>query len=217
MRRWNLLSLVALLVMALIAAVVITSREALAAPSSLMRLPATSTTFKGKVVAKNSDTNYFVFTFTCAPQARGATSTLIGNWTYEVSSTQSFTGTTTGMPVVAAPTCSLTNGSYSTTQIPLYFNGMPVTTISPTGVHGPQAMLLLSLTNIVASKTFFGTFVSSTTGDCTSSVPGSPCVAVQTLVSDDDMLVIPTVSSSTTVPSFSLMSTSFSTLNLSAQ
>jgi hypothetical protein len=125
--------------------------------------------------------------------------------TYEVSSEQSFTGTT----ATPGPACELTKGSYLTTNIPLLFNDEPVTN-SATGL---QAMLTLSLANIVASKTFFGTFVDSTTGDCTSIDPGAPCVAVQT----DDTLDIPTTPPTTNVPGFSLVNeNSFSTLNLSA-
>jgi hypothetical protein len=197
MRRWNPLSLVALLVVALLATVLMTPRGALAAPSSTKGLTAPTTNFKGKVVAKNSLTHYFVFTFTCS------NGTLSGKWTYEVSSALSFTGTTG----TTAP-CELTSASpgsgvsYSNTSIPLLLN-----------VNGQDVevgtLSLLSLTNIVASKTFFGTFVSPTTGDCTSINPGSPCVAVAT--SD---LVIPTPP--TTVAGFSLVAGSFSTLNLSA-
>jgi hypothetical protein len=200
MRRWNPLFLVIpLFLVALLAPALVTPKRAMAAASSVRQFPASSTTFSGKVVAKNTPTNYFVFTFTCA-------GTLTGKWTYEVSSTQSFTGTT----ATPGPACELTNGSYSTTSIPLLFNGKPVT--NP-GTPPVPAMLSLSLTNIVASKTFFGTFVSATTGDCTSSAPGSPCVAVTT--SDGD-LSIPTMPDPTTVDGFSLLPGSFSTLNLSA-
>ena len=213
MRRWNLLSLVALLVVALVAAVVITPRGALAAPSSLMRPPAPSTSFKGKVVAKDTDTHYFVFTFTCAPPPGSTTSILTGDWTYKVSSTQSFSGTTgtSGPACALVSTTTGTGVSYSTTSIPLLFNRIPVTT-SPLGT---PAMLSLSLTNIMASKTFFGTFVSSAIAqDRASSVTSSsPCVAAMT----SDPLVIPTTPTATTVSGFSLVARSFSTLNLSAQ
>jgi len=203
MRRWHPLFLVVpLFLVALLAPALVTPKRAMAAgASSLRQFPSPSTDFRGKVVAKNSSTNYFVLTFTCA----GTPSTLTSKWTYEVSSTQSFTGTT----ATPGPTCELANGSYSTTSIPLLFNGEPVTNPAT----GMQAMLSLSLTNIVASKTFFGTFVSATTGDCTSSATGSPCVAVQT--SDGD-LSIPTMPDPTIVDGFSLLPGSFSTLNLSA-
>jgi hypothetical protein len=200
MRRWNSLFLVVpLLLVALLVPALVTPNRAKAAASSLRQFPLSSTTFRGKVVAKNSPINYFVFTFTCA-------GTLTGKWTYEVSSEQSFTGTT----ATPGPACELTKGSYLTTSIPLLFNDEPVTNPAT----GTQAMLSLSLTNIVSSKTFFGTFVDSTMGDCTSAAPGSPCVAVQT--SDGD-LSIPTTPDPTIVPGFSLLPGSFSTLNLSAR
>ena len=226
MRRCNLRSLVALLAVALLATVLMTPRAALAAPSPLKGLLAPSATFKGKVVAKNPQTNsgpnYFVFTFTCAPPPNSPPNTssiLTGDWTYEVSSTQSFTGTTG----TTGPTCALapaTNGSGvtystpSTTGIPLLFNGMSVTNPGPPAT---PATLSLSFTNIVASKTYFGTSVSGPK-DCASTGSPPPCVAVQT---SDDMLVIPTVPNSVSVSGFKLVVSSvngsFSTLNLSAQ
>src|SRR5215469_3649131 len=189
MRRWNLLSLVALLAVALVAAMVINPHGALAAPSSLMRLLAPSTTFNGKVVAKDTDTHYFVLSFRCS------TGTLTAGWTYEVSPTQSFTGTVGSASCALVPATSGTGVSYSTTSIPLLFNGMPVTTSPP----GTPAMLSLSLTNIFASKTFFGLFVSSAVAeDCASSVTTPPpCVAVIT----SDPLVIPITPTSTTTVS----------------
>jgi hypothetical protein len=76
MRRRNLLILVALVAVALI-----TSTTAMAAPAS-------ATNFKGKaaVYSRNAD-HYFVVSFTCSG------STLSGNWTYDVNSSQSFSGT----------------------------------------------------------------------------------------------------------------------------
>jgi hypothetical protein len=217
MRRWNLRSRLALLVVALLATVLMTPRGALAAPSSLKGLTAPPTTFKGKVVAKDSPTHYFVLTFKCS----GGTLTT-ADWTYEVSPTQSFTGTRGGTP---APACALvpattgTGVSYSTNiSIPLFFNGMSVT--NP-GTPPPQATLTLTFTNIVASKTSFGNFVpNSVPGtipeNCTTkSGPPSPCAGVQT--SDGNLNIPITPTTSTTVVSFSLGGMSFSTLNLSSQ
>jgi hypothetical protein len=205
MRRCNLLSLVPLLVAALVAAVLTTPRGALAATPSLRSPISPSTTFKGKVVAKDTTTHYFVLSFTCSGGALSA------GWTYEVSSTQSFTGTVGSASCELVPATTGTGVSYSTSSIPLLFNGISVT--NP-GTPPTPATLSLSLTNIVASKTFFGTFVASLGADCASSVTSPPpCVAVKT---SDDMLIIPTTPTATTVAGFSLVDGSFSTLNLSA-
>lgn len=208
MRRRTLRSLVALLVVALLATGLIAPRGALAAPSSVRGLPAPSkdlspaTTFKGRVVAKNNPTNYFVLTFACS----GGTLTA-ADWTYEVNSTQSFTGTI-GTPAPVCALVSTTNGvTYSTpTSIPLMFNGKNVT----------GTLKTLSFTNIVASKTYFGNPVAisstMTTEDCTS-LAATSCVEVQT---DALTLTFPTTPSTTvTVAGFKLGGTSTSTLNLS--
>src|SRR5215471_14179509 len=85
MRRWNPIFLVALLVVVLATVVSITPPGA-----SAHSLPSSISLIKGKIVAKNADTHYFVFTFTCA--LSGTTGTLSGKWTYEVTSTSSLTG-----------------------------------------------------------------------------------------------------------------------------
>ena len=206
MRRWNPLFLVVpLFLVAVLAPALVTPNRAMAAgASSLRQFPASSTNFKGKVVAKDRTDHYFVFTFTC-------TGTLSGKWTYEVSSTQSFTGTTGGTPACVLASAAPEPGvSYlPATDIQLLFN--------VNGQDVDVGTLSLSLTNIVASKTFFGIFIESpppsVPEDCTSSDLSAfpPCVAVKT--SD---LVIPTTPT-TTVAGFSLETGSFSTLNLSAR
>jgi hypothetical protein len=195
---------------ALLAAVLTTSSRAMAAAPTLRRDFSPSTTFKGKVVAKDTTTHYFVLSFTCS------SGSLSAGWTYEVSSTQSFTGTVGSASCALVPASTGTGVSYSTSSIPLLFNGIAVT--NP-GSPAPPATLSLSLTNIVASKTFFGTFVpSSVSGtipeDCVGSGPPAPCAGVET--SDGD-LIIPTTPTATTVPGFSLVDGSFSTLILSSQ
>jgi hypothetical protein len=205
MRRWTLLALVTLLMAALVAAVLNTPSRAMAARSSLRGLTAPSTNFKGKVVAKDTTTHYFVLSFTCSG------GTLSAGWTYEVSSTQSFSGTVGSSSCALVPATTGTGVSYTPTPIPLLFNGTAVT--NP-GTPPPPATLALSLTNIAASKTFFGTFVASQGEDCASSATSPPpCVAVQT---SDDLLIIPTTPTPTIVPGFSLVDGSFSTLNLSS-
>jgi hypothetical protein len=158
MRRWNPLYLVPLLVVVLAAVVFITPPGA-----SAHSFPSTSTNFKGKIVAKNSDTHYFVLSFTCSPSGN------TGKWTYEVSSTSSFTGTVdwTSCSVSSSGGLVTLNGSGN-----LVGCGGPCTT-NPT--------LTLALTNIVAAKTFFNvpTPTINPTMLCTSSATSAPCLDIK--------------------------------------
>jgi len=205
MRRWNVQTLVALLLAALVAAVLNTPRGAMAATPSVRSPISPSMTFKGKVVAKNTATNYFVLTFACS----GGT-LITADWTYEVTSSQSFTGTI-GAPSTGSlpPTCALVQAANGVTyatpaSIPLAFNGTNVT----------GTLNTLTFTNIMASKTYFGVAVPispTVAKDCTL-LTSTTCVRVQT-----DALTIPTTPMATSVPAFILGNSSFSTLNLSAQ
>jgi type 1 fimbria pilin len=196
MRRWNPLFLVALLVVALLAAVLMTPRGALAAPSSLRQFPASSTNFKGKIVAKNSNTHYFVLSFTCSG------GNLSAKWTYEVSSTSSFSGT------VGEASCSFSStDGLVTSPSPLNLVGAPCEPCTPT--------LTVTLTNIVATKTFFN--VPTPTMLCSSSATPQPCLGVTT-----EGFIIPP---STTPDDFNSQCANFTcpagfpfaTLNLSAR
>src|SRR5262249_37791362 len=76
MHRWNPLFLV-VLPMVVVASIMSTTPAGASAHS----FPPTSTIYKGRIVAKNSDTHYFVLSFTCS--LSGMTGSLSGGWTYE--------------------------------------------------------------------------------------------------------------------------------------
>jgi hypothetical protein len=202
MRRCSLLSLVALLVVALVAAVLITPTRTMAATPSLRGSSLPSINFKGRAVAKNNDTHYFVLSFTCSDGA------LRAGWTYEFSSTQSFTG------MVGSASCALVpaNGGSSTspdgthvgplTNIPLMYQGNNVGTLT------------LFLANIVASKTFFP----NTTVDC--STTSSPCIEVDTSLMLGSPINLAGFSSQCArppTPPDVICTNLFATLNLSGQ
>jgi hypothetical protein len=155
MRRWNLLFLVPLLVAVLAAVASITPPGA-----SAHSFPSTSINFKGKIVAKNADSHYFVLSFTCSGGSLSA------GWTYEVSSTSSFTGT------VGSASCSFSStGGLMTSPSPLNLMGAPCGTCTPT--------LTVALTNIVATKTFFNNVLTPTML-CSGSSTSGPCLDVET-------------------------------------
>jgi hypothetical protein len=186
MRRWNLLFLVALL-----AAVLIIPRGAMAATSP-------STSFKGRAVAKNTDTHYFVVSFTCSPS--GTTGTLSGGWTYEVSSTLSYTGT------LGPAGCALVsvNGGATWSTSPDGTNRNPLTIPLLFGANNTKVgTLTLFLTDIGAQKTYFP----DTTVTCpsTSNSP-SRCIEVFT-----DVLSLKDAGA------FSSLNGGYATLNLSVQ
>jgi hypothetical protein len=191
MRRWNPLFLVPLLVVVLAAVVFIAPPEA-----SAHSFPSTSTTLKGKIVAKNSNTHYFVLSFTCSSSGN------TGKWTYEVSSTSSFTGTVEWTSCSFSSTggqVTLNNGTGN-----LVGCGAPCTT-NPT--------LTVTLTNIVAAKTFFNALTS--TALCTSPT-SQTCLDIEAsgFSSIDDF------SSQCTDPNFPCLPGTgfpFATLNLSAR
>jgi len=176
MRRWNLLFLGALV--AVLAAVLITPSRAMAAPSS-------PTSFKGKVVAKNTSDHYFVVSFTCLPPMSTSTQfgTLMGSWTYEVTSAQSITGTL-GSPVVGG--CALVPTSAN--GVMTWSTSSDGTTVSPfeTDLNVPApppggtklvGTLTLFLTGIGTTKTFLA---STTNVTCSSNSPTSRCIQVDT-------------------------------------
>jgi hypothetical protein len=146
MRRWNLLFVAALLV-----AVLIT----LSGPGAVMAAGASTTNFKGKAAVYSRTTDsYFVVSFTCSNRM------LSGKWTYEVSSSQSVSGTLGDAP------CELTSTSPWSTlpgtmdATPLIYQGEVVGTLT------------LVLSNIVATKTYI-----PDTANC--SVSG-PCILIRT-------------------------------------
>jgi hypothetical protein len=195
MRRWNLLFLVALL-----ATVLITPRGALAATSS-------STSFKGRAVAKNTNTHYFVVSFTCS------TGTLSAGWTYEISSTQSFTGTGTLERPPGSPGCalvSLEEGAHWSTSSDSGISVGPLPNIPLVLVVGGKnetvGMLTLFLTDVRASKTFFPYTTNLT---CSSSSSNSPCIQVDTSGLMSSLGVPDFLSEDPAFPS------SYATLNLS--
>lgn len=142
MRRGSLPILVAL-----VAAVLIVPGIAIAAPSS-------STSFNGKaaVYSRNAD-HYFVVSFTCSG------GTLSGNWTYDVNSGQSFSGTL----VERANDCAVVpsaNNSWSSSTSP---NGTPSIPFggSTEGVGlkfgiAQVGTMFLVVSDIRATKTYFG-------------------------------------------------------------
>lgn len=157
MRRWNSLYLVPLLAVVLAAVVSLTPPGA-----SAHSISSPSINFKGKIVAKNADTHYFVLSFTCSGGKLSA------GWTYEVSSTTSFTGT---VGKFTTTTCSFSSASgLVTNPSPLKLEGAPCGTCTPT--------LTLTLMNNVATKTFFNVFIS--TELCSSSASPQPCLDVET-------------------------------------
>lgn len=138
MRRWNPLFLVALLLVVMATVVSITP-----AGASAHSFPSSISLIKGKIVAKNSNTHYFVLSFTCSPSSN------TGNWTYEVDSTSSFTGMVNWTSCPFSSTggqVTLHNGTGT-----LVGCGAPCNITPPT----PNPTLTLDLTNIVATKTFF--------------------------------------------------------------
>jgi hypothetical protein len=147
MRRWNPLFLLALLMVVLAAVVFITPPGA-----SAHSFPSSINLINGKIVAKNSDTHYFVLTFNCA--LSGTTGALSGKWTYEVTSSLSLTAM-----VEPGASCSDLTATLTGTGN-LVGCGAPCTT-NPT-----PPMLTLALKNIVATKTFFN--ASTSRGLCTS-------------------------------------------------
>src|SRR5215469_6904589 len=155
MRRWNPLFLVALLVVVLATVVFITPPGA-----SAHSFPSSISLINGKIVAKNSDTHYFVLTFTCA--LSGTTGPLSGNWTYEVTSTSSLTGM-----VEPGARCSDLTATSTGGQVTLTGTGNLVGCGVPCTTNPTPPMLTLALTNIVATKTFFNAGTSSAL--CTSS------------------------------------------------
>jgi hypothetical protein len=160
MRHWNPLFLVPVLAVVL-ATVVSTTPPGASAHS----FPATSMTFKGKIVAKNAATHYFVLSFTCSDGKFSA------GWTYEFDSTHSFTGT------VGSATCSFSStGGLVTTPSPLNLMGAPCAMCTPT--------LTVTLMNIMATKTFFNIPMppppATPTEICSSSATPQPCLDVET-------------------------------------
>ncbi len=168
MRRWNLLVLVALL-----AVVMIAPSMAKAAASSSTSTTSTSKFFKGRAVAKNSDTHYFVLSFTCSAGQLSA------GWTYEVDSMHSFTGT---LDTSSPPPCALVstdNGAHwSTGTVPATGTPTvgPLTNIPLIYQGSSVGMLTLFLTDIGASKTFFPPNITKNCTDTTVSL----CIEVDT-------------------------------------
>jgi hypothetical protein len=172
MRRWNPLFLVALLVVVMATVVSITP-----AGASAHSFPSGISLIKGKIVAKNSNTHYFVLSFTCS--LSGTTGTLSGNWTYEVSSTSSFTGTVGPGASCSDPTALMTGGLVTLTGSG-NLAGAPCRT-----PPCPLPTLTLALSNIVAAKTFFNFVATDRTTSkpalCTSPTPTptTPCLDIE--------------------------------------
>ncbi len=170
MRRWSLLFLVALL--AVLAAVLI-------APSQAMAMAATSPSmnFSGKAVAKNSDTHYFVVSFTCSPPVTTGTGTLSGKWTYEVDSMHSYTGILGSAGCALYPTI-LANGevTWSTSSDDMCPLPLPPLKMPLMSGGSNVGTLSLCLTDVGIRKTFFPPPLPTS---CPTNPP-SACIEVQT-------------------------------------
>jgi hypothetical protein len=138
---------------ALLAAALNTPSRVLAATHSARSLTASTINFKGKAVAKNNETHYFVLTFSCS----GGSFT--GSWTYEVNSSLSYTGTSGATQTQPAP-CALIptdNGmTLSTATSPASTTPSPMTSTLFAGPNNATVgTLTLFLTDVMPSKTFF--------------------------------------------------------------